>query len=92
MERDKVSALADGRTHIASKALEMGLIDAVQSLDDTLAEMNVEKTSKRSRVYDTAVARPVETRASSVEDSWEQNKAMLTWNRALDLEGLTESD
>ncbi len=81
MARDAVSELADGRTHIASQAQSFGLIDAVQSLDDTLAEMDVKKASKRSLIYDTALAPSGETRATSLQDSRARNEEMLAWNR-----------
>lgn len=38
----EVRKLADGHTHLAAQALSLGMIDAVQSLDDTLAMLRRE--------------------------------------------------
>ena len=38
MPQEQAAALFDGRVHVAGKAKELGLLDAVQSLDQALAE------------------------------------------------------
>lgn len=42
MTIEQVQGVADGRVHIASKAKDLGLIDAVQSLDQTLQDISQE--------------------------------------------------
>ena len=39
---ESVRALADGRVHIAAKAMDLGLIDNVQSLDQTVSDITQE--------------------------------------------------
>lgn len=43
-----MKTLADGRAHIAAKAEEMGLIDGIQSLDETMGMITKAKASRRS--------------------------------------------
>lgn len=61
MSPDAVRQLADGRVHIAEEARAKGLIDAVQSLDQTLAQLRskIQSTSPkgpRSMSIETATA------------------------------------
>lgn len=51
IDRKTVDAMADGRVHIASKALDMGLIDGVSTVDDVVAMMqnDIEKDSLAER-------------------------------------------
>lgn len=42
-----VESLADGRVHSAAEAKQLRLVDAVQSLDATLAELSTGRSSKR---------------------------------------------
>jgi signal peptide peptidase SppA len=46
MSLARVRALADGRVHSAQQAKEMGLVDAVQSLDETFARLAALSKSK----------------------------------------------
>lgn len=39
MSLEQVKTLADGRTHVGRDALKLGLVDGVQSLDQTLAQL-----------------------------------------------------
>ena len=53
MSMKSVRGLADGRIHIASKALEMRMIDKVQSFDDTIGQLQrliskQERTARQS--------------------------------------------
>ena len=45
----RMSDLSDGRVVIASEAKKLGLIDGIQSLDDTLASLIPKKASTRNR-------------------------------------------
>ncbi len=40
MDPARVAALFDGRVHLAAKAKELGLLDAVQSFDASLSELS----------------------------------------------------
>lgn len=46
---ESVRAMADGRTHLASAAKSMGLIDAVESLDETLNQLRVSLSKQPGR-------------------------------------------
>lgn len=39
MTREQATALADGRVHVGSEAKALGLVDAVQSLDETISQL-----------------------------------------------------
>lgn len=47
MSLRNMKALADGRAHIAAKAQELGLIDGVMSLGETLSMLSKSKASRR---------------------------------------------
>lgn len=47
--QDAADALFDGRVHIASQARSLGLIDAVQSFDQTLAQIASDISGKRDQ-------------------------------------------
>lgn len=49
MKADKLAGIADGRTFIAAKAMDLGLVDAVQSFDKTAAEMGKQFKLSRNR-------------------------------------------
>lgn len=53
MPRGRVNELADGRVHLAAKAQALGLIDGVQSLDETLGQIVSERSSGRGREHAT---------------------------------------
>lgn len=50
MPMDAVEAIADGRIHIAAKALDMGLIDAVQSGDETVEMIRADIAQRESKL------------------------------------------
>jgi signal peptide peptidase SppA len=50
MSRDKVAKIADGRVHMASAAVSLGLIDAVRTLDSVVAEMSSSSKKGKSRM------------------------------------------
>ena len=39
MPIDQVRKIADGRVHVAARALDLGLIDAVETFDEAIAEL-----------------------------------------------------
>lgn len=49
IDRATVEAVADGRMMTASEALELGLVDKIQSLDDTMAEIAAMVDSRREQ-------------------------------------------
>jgi len=53
--RERVNQLADGRVHLAAKAQALGLIDGVQSLDETLGRIVSERSSGRAREHATMI-------------------------------------
>ncbi len=53
---DRTAALADGRVHIAQAAYEHGLIDRVQSLDDSLGNLAASGTLAPARLRATRTA------------------------------------
>jgi len=46
---EQTTKLFDGRIHVASEALSLGLIDGVQSLDQSLAEVNAVSMATRNQ-------------------------------------------
>lgn len=51
-----VRAVADGRVHLAASAKELGLIDAVQSLDETLQQLQTKRSTKTMSQANAAIA------------------------------------
>lgn len=49
MPRERVNELADGRVHLAVKAQALGLLDGVQSLDETIMGIVSQRSSGRAR-------------------------------------------
>ena len=52
LERAKVEEIADGRTMMASKAEELGLIDGIRTIDEVVSEIsqNIENKKARSKM------------------------------------------
>ncbi len=50
MSVDQVRELADGRVHVAKESKRLGLIDAVESFDQTFTRLEKESRSNRSKV------------------------------------------
>ncbi len=46
----KVAELADGRVHVAADAQALGLIDGIQTFDETLAQLRAQLPDKRSNL------------------------------------------
>lgn len=68
MSAEAVSAIADGRIHLAADALKMGLIDGIESFDQTVARMRANmkpvtqpKGKAMSETVSAPVAQPVVT-------------------------------
>lgn len=55
MSSKRVQELADGRVHLAADAQELGLIDGVQSLDQTLSQLSKAKRMTTSTKNETSV-------------------------------------
>lgn len=70
MSAEKVRAIADGRVHIAEKAKQLGLIDAVESLDHVVSGMasggHIEAQTKEETM--TTATDPTETTAETVSN------------------------
>lgn len=64
MSLARVRDLADGRVHIAADAAQMGLIDSVQSLDDTFNQLSQASYKRKSTM---ATAEPVQIAATLAE-------------------------
>lgn len=64
MARDKVTQLADGRVHMASAAVTLGLIDAVRTLDSVIAELSQSSKKGQSRMSDTTTT-TIETKLAA---------------------------
>lgn len=71
MSAEAVAAIADGRIHVAADALKMGLIDAVESFDQTVARLRAMKpvvTSPKGKAMSEATAAPVAPAAVTIHD------------------------
>lgn len=55
MSDEQVAALADGRTHIASEAMRLGLIDAVEDYDAFLARVTAKYATRNNKPSGLAV-------------------------------------
>lgn len=77
LDMKTVETLADGRVHPATEAKRLGLIDAVQSLDATLAELSVPRSSKSKTMSKESTA--IEATAELVDPiaSFQDLKAAL---------------
>jgi signal peptide peptidase SppA len=72
MSQARVEQLADGQVHTADQAMQLGLIDAIQSFDDALAEL---KGSARGRSSSRRSDQSNQTGAQVMSDSQQGNAA-----------------
>lgn len=66
LNMSQVRQLADGRIHMADKAVELGLIDGVASMDEALDEL-VSLTSSNRRAISMSTEKPVAETAQKLE-------------------------
>ena len=71
MSAESVAAIADGRIHLAADALKMGLIDSVESFDQTVARMRAAMkpvTKPKGKAMSESVAAPVAQPVVTIHD------------------------